>query len=212
MATSRFSQLLSARGLVAAGLSFVGGWYCRQTLADVSRPPPRATPACVSSTGSALSASPSASPSAFPSASSHQAVVSGGTRGRGREGPSGCRGLLVTRRIVVPLREVEEFADLLNALANYNTRQYGFLSHSIYVHEVTASPSSSASSSGGEGNEVVALEILVFEEWADPLAAKAALKSAEIKNSMEQARRRGWDLRGEVWVGLAGTNARLQKA
>ncbi|EPR62094.1 hypothetical protein TGGT1_224820 [Toxoplasma gondii GT1] len=196
MALSRASQLFSASGLAAAALSFCGGWYCRQTLSGVSRPSPRAPPP-----RSSFSASSSSS------ASSLQAPFSQGTREGSRRGPSGGHGLLVTRRIIVPLQEVNEFATFLNALAGYNTQQSGFLSHSIYVHEVVSS-----ASSRDEGNGVVALEILMFEEWADPLAAKAALTCAEIKNSLEQAKKRGWDLRGEVWVGLSGADAHRQEA
>ncbi|PFH35302.1 hypothetical protein BESB_061890 [Besnoitia besnoiti] len=181
------------RILGAAGLSFLGGWHCRQTLAEASRPFPAASPASPvppQEPAAPPSSSPSSSPPSPPFSSSSSPFPSE-------------RGLLVTRRLVVPSSELHAFAGVLNALAAFNTRQSGFLSHSIYTREVF-----STDAAVPPAPDPVALEVLMFEEWLNPLAARAALKSPEMKRHLEESRKCGWDLRGEVWVGLAGRDAR----
>lgn len=47
-----------------------------------------------------------------------------------------------------------------------------------------------------------ALEILSVEEWVDPVAAREAMRSSARKHLLDTARRNGWDLTGELWMGV----------
>lgn len=232
----RRSSVLIGRNLLAGAASFLSGWYCRRCLVDAT------LPGCVEQTAP-LSAGTAAGSKA-------EKEKNGGSAERNQSGsmretlPKGEKysGLLVTRRLVVPSKDVAAFAEVLNDFADWNVRQNGFSSQTVYVHEVNDAGTSSFGSSlserswphhheGVQGStsttdapprspaavapregetvgqtgekEIKALEILTVEEWADPLAARTALTAQEMREKLAEARKKGWDLRGEVWMGMA---------
>ncbi|PHJ21596.1 hypothetical protein CSUI_004560 [Cystoisospora suis] len=233
MAFRRQNSMFTGRNLLAGALSFLSGWYCRRSLADA------AVPGCVEQT--ALVSGGTREEAKIPGEKNRERAERNQPDSRGALTARGEKysGLLVTRRLVVPSTDVAAFAEVLNDFADWNVRQNGFSSQTVYVHEVNdvgvppsgssvsersdwaggrdgvrAGTPSTVASSGSPSSvplreeqagdkEIKALEILTVEEWADPLAARTALTATEMRDKLAEARKRGWDLRGEVWMGMA---------